>query len=155
MLFRSTACVGDGAKISIDGIYDRLVFEHTTVNPAPRVISRDLNEGVVTVGKYVITYEDGESIDAEIVYDSSVNCYKNGYAVPKPQEYYRHFGYVSTWFSDPAYEGKNERGEDLTVLGYVWENPYPEKKITGIRYESAAKDYCGLAIAGVKGLKKN
>ena len=148
------ACLGDGAKISISGRYDRLVFEHTTINPAPRVISRDLTEGVVTVGKYVITYNDGTSQDVDIIYDSSVNCYKSGYATPKPQEYYRHFGYVATWFSDPAYEGKTERGEDLTVLGYVWENPYPEKKITNIKYESAADDYCRLAIAGVKGLKK-
>jgi hypothetical protein len=82
-------------------------------------------------------------------------CFKSGYAIPKHQEYYRHFGYLGTWLVDPAIQAKNERGEDLLILGFVWENPHPEKRITNISYQSLDGDYAILVTAGVKGVSFN
>lgn len=143
----------DGIDIDIGECqkYDRLIFEHTTLNSAPRIVWKENTY----VGSYIIEYEDGTSAEARVCYGDGVTCYKDGYAIPKHQQYYRHFGYVGTWFADPVYEGKNERGDDVTVLGYVWENPYPEKRITRITYKKAKDDYCCLIVAGVKGLRAN
>ncbi len=141
----------DGMRITVNGKYDRLVFEHATLNPAPRIVWKPN----CLIGSYVIEYEDGETAFANVAYGDSVLTYKSGYAIPKHQQYYRHFGYVGTWFSDPTREGKNDRGEDMTIFGYIWENPHPEKEIKKITYKSTADDYCRLAIVGVKGLKAN
>lgn len=145
--------MADGAKIDVGmpSCYDRLIFEHATVNTAPRIVWKENTY----VGSYIIEYEDGVSAEARVCYGDGVMSYRSAYAIPKHQQYYRHFGYVGTWFADPVYEGKNERGEDVTLLGYIWENPHPEKKIARITYRKADDDYCGLMIAGVKGLRVN
>ena len=71
-----------------------------------------------------------------------------------PQLYYRHNGYVGTWFIDPAYEGKTAEGENLTVCSFWWENPNPDKEISTVEYQPIENDYCGLVLAGIKGLNK-
>jgi hypothetical protein len=149
--FCPEAKLAEGMKIDVNGKYDRLVFEHATLNPAPRIVWKPNFD----IGSYVIEYEDGGTAFAKVAYGDGVLTYKSGYAIPKHQQYYRHFGYVGTWFSDPVREGKNERGEDMTVFGYVWENAHPEKTIRRITYERCADDYCRLVIVGARGLKAN
>lgn len=139
----------DGAEMVVNGKFDRLVFEHATLYPAPRVVWK-LN---TKVGEYFVHYADGTVEPVEVCYADGVMCYKSGYAMPKHQMYYRHFGYIGTWFSDPILEGKNDNGEDMSILGYVWENPNPDKEIFKVTYKSAENDYCHLVLAGVKGLK--
>jgi hypothetical protein len=139
----------ESMEVITDGIYDRLVFEHATLNTAKRIVW----EPHFLIGEYVIEYADGTVASAEVRYAENVMCYKSGYAIPKHQSYYRHFGYVGTWFSDPVYEGKNDQGEDMMVLGYVFENPYPQKRMIKITYKQNENDYCHLIVAGVRGLK--
>lgn len=143
------ATVADGAEIKVGDSYERIIFEHATLNTAPRIVWQPGFE----VGEYTVEYENGEEAHAKVIYGENVTCYKGAYAIPKHQQYYRHFGYVGTWFSDPIYEGKCESGEDVSFTGFVWENPYPNKKIKKITYKSNAGDYCNLVIAGARGLK--
>lgn len=143
------AKLAESIRVAVNGKYDRIVFEHATLNIAPRIVWMPNFD----VGKYIIEYEDGEISAAEIRYAENVMCYKSSYALPKHQQYYRHFGYEGTWFSDPVYEGKNTYGEDMTVSGFVWENPYPDKRIKTITYTPKETDYCDLVIAGIIGLK--
>ncbi len=140
----------DDVSIAVGSTYDRLVFEHATLNTAERIVWKPHR----AVGEYTVEYEDGTRSTVGVRYAENVMCYKSSYGVPKRGGYYRHFGYVGTWFSDPVLEGKNEQGEDMTILGYVWENPNPEKKITRITYTSAEHDFCRLVLAGVKGQKR-
>ena len=139
----------ESIKVSVQDTYDRLIFKHTTQNSAPRIVWKENT----LIGNYIIDYADGDRELAEVRYGEGAMCYKTGYAIPKHQQYYRHFGYVGTWFADPVFEGKNDIGKDITILGYVWENPYPEKKISRITYKSCDSDYCKLITIGIKGIK--
>jgi len=138
----------ESIEITVNNTYDRLIFEQTTLNTAPRVVW----EPHFLIGKYMVQYSDGTVVPIEIRYAENVMCYKSGYGMPKHQYYYRHMGYVGTWFSDPIYEGKNDRGEDMTVSGYVWENPYPQKDIVRIVYKKNETDFCHLIVGGVRGI---
>ena len=81
-------------------------------------------------------------------------CYNSRYGYPLPEGFHRHTGYIGTWFSDPVFEGKTKCGEDILVLGYVVENPFPEKTIDSISYKSAENDASELVLCGIKGLNK-
>ena len=139
----------EGATVTVGGAYDRLVFEHATLYPNKRVVWKDH----CPVGEYLVEYADGAVERAEVRYAQNVMCYKSGYGTPKHGQYYNHFGYVGTWFADPVLEGKTADGADMTVLGYVWENPRPNTPITRITYKRDESDFCRLVLAGVKGLK--
>jgi hypothetical protein len=80
--------------------------------------------------------------------------YDSVYGEPMPQEFYRHNGYVGTWFADPTIKGKTHCGKDLLVTAFVCENPEPEKVIAEIEYRAVQNDYCGLMLAGIKGLNR-
>lgn len=129
--------------------YDRLVFEQSTLFPAPRINWKEQK----VLGKYIITYEDGTSVDAVMRYVRCAMIYKRAYAEPYYQQYHRHFGYPGTWFSDPAIQAKNEAGEDISVLGYVWNNPHPQKVIDSIKYVRDEGDFCHLMLSGIRGIK--
>lgn len=145
------AIMADGAEIEINANYDRLVFEHATLHTAPRIVWLPFT----AFGNYVVTYEDGERVYVPLKYLENVMTYKSTYAEPMPNKYYRHNGYVGTWFADPVYHAKSEAGDDVTVLGFVWENPHPEKKIASVEYRRCEDEYCTLVLAGIKGYNKN
>ena len=130
--------------------YDRLIFEHTTLNPAPRICWKDL----VSVGKYTVTYKDGETVDVPVDYAGGILAHDFPYGTPMPQQYYRHQGYVGTWYADPTYEYRTVEGSPILLLGQVWDNPHPDKKIASISYTPSEKDCAILLSAGVLGIKK-
>lgn len=140
----------DGESVEIGAKFERLVFEHATLHSAPRIVWVDFEK----IGDYVLTYSDGTSIEIPVKYAENIMSYKTTYGEPMPHGFYRHNGYVGTWFSDPTYQGKTYTGEDLTVSGFVWENPNPEKEIASVKYRPIENDYCGLILAGIKGLNK-
>lgn len=140
----------NGEKIEIGAKYDRLVFEHATAHSAPRIIWVPFEK----IGDYVIEYSDGTRVAAPVKYAENIMAYNTTYASPMPQQFYRHNGYVGTWFADPVYRGKTGDGSDVTVTGFVWENPHPEKCISSVEYLPVENDYCGLILAGIKGLNK-
>lgn len=144
------AIVLDGEKIEVGASFERIVFEHATINSAPRIVWVPFEK----IGDYIVRYEDGSSISIPVKYAENIMAYDTAYAIPMPQGFYRHNGYVGTWFSDPTYQGKDESGADLTVSGFVWENPNPDKKIESIEYAPIDSDWCGLVLAGIKGLNK-
>ena len=80
-------------------------------------------------------------------------CYNSFYGHPLPESVHRHTGYIGTWFSDPVFEGKTEHGEEMLVLGYVVENPRPEKKVAAISYKAAEEDISTVVLCSIKGLK--
>jgi len=149
LAFCHNAKWAESVEIAVNDTYDRLIFEQVTLNSAPRVVW----EPHFLIGEYTVEYSDGTVVPIEIRYAENVMCYKSGYAIPKHQQYYRHFGYVGTWLSDPILEEKNAQGEDMTVSGYVWENPYPEKEIIKIAYKKNENDFCHLVVCGARGIE--
>lgn len=137
-------------KLEVGERYDRLVFEHTTVNSAPRIAWKPLYR----VGGYTVTYEDGTSEVIPVEYAGGIMHWKTMYATPMPQMYYRHQGYVGTWYADPVFEDRTTAGEPILLLGQVWDNPHPEKVIASISYTAEDGDYAVLLSAGVLGFKK-
>ncbi len=130
--------------------FDRLVFEHTTLNPAPRVAWKPLYR----VGSYTVSYADGTSESIPVNYAGGVMYWKTAFAAPMKQQYYRHQGYVGTWYADPIFEDRTAAGEPILLLGQVWDNPHPEKVIAEISYTPAEGDYAVLLSAGVLGFRK-
>ena len=135
--------------LAVAGKYSRLIFEHTTLNPAPRICWHDL----IPVGKYTITYADGEKADIPVSYAGGILCYNSHFGQPMPQQYYRHQGYVGTWFADPTYEYRTSEGTPILLLGQIWDNPRPDTEIASISYTPDKNDTAVLLSAGVTGIK--
>lgn len=136
-------------EIKVGAKYDRLIFEHATLNPSPRICWQNLT----AVGEYTVTYEDGESINIPVVSAGGILYIHSHFGAPIPHNYYRHQGYVGTYFADPTYEYRTPEGEPILLLGQIWDNPNPEKAICTVSYTPVKGDYAVLLSAGVLGLK--
>ena len=135
--------------MTVGGKYDRLIFEHATLNPSPRICWQDLTP----VGAYTVTYDDGESVSVPVLSAAGILYVTSHYGLPMPDNYYRHQGYVGTYFADPTYEYRTAEGAPILLLGQVWDNPHPDKIIAKISYEASKDDYAVLLSAGVLGVK--
>ena len=144
-----SAIIADGASVEVGGCYDRFVIEHTALEREMRVPWCELRLS----GEYTFMYSDGTEWVSRAEYGGGVLCYNSFYGHPLPESVHRHTGYIGTWFSDPVFEGKTEHGEEMLVLGYVVENPHPEKKVTSISYKASEEDISTVVLCSVKGLK--
>lgn len=144
------AIIADGATVKVGAKYDRLVIEHTTLTKEMRIPWQEL----ILSGEYTVSFTDGTSFVSRAEYAGGVLSYDSKYGYPLPEAVHRHTGYIATWFSDPVFEGKTKRGEDVLVLGYVVENPYPEKTIDSISYKRAEEDISEVVLCGIRGLNK-
>ena len=129
---------------------DRLVLEHTLLYPMRRIVWKDLP----LLGVYEVCYEDGTKENIELRYGRNIMELAHTYGMPKPTQYFRHNGYVGTYFSDPSVLAKTECGEDLTLLSYPWDNPHPEKAVVSIAYK-AIDETAAPILTGAKLLTKN
>ena len=136
-------------EMTVGSKLDRLIFEHATLNPAPRICWQDLTP----VGAYTVTYEDGEAISVPVLSAAGILYVNSHYGTPMPDNYYRHQGYVGTWFADPTHEYYTAEGKPVLLLGQVWDNPRPDVAIASISYTADKKDYAVLLSAGVLGVK--
>lgn len=122
-----------------------LVFNHATVYPQPR---RDWGP-FETVGTYTVNYDDGTSAKIPLRYGIEIMHYNRAYGEPFPQAVYRHTGYVGTWFADPVIQEKAPDGSDITICGYVWHNPNPQKTVKSIAYKDAEESFAGLILESI------
>ena len=125
------------------------MFLHATANNAPRIAWKPL----VEVGRYVVRYADGSQVSVPVEYAGNICVYTRRYGAPLPQQYYRHQGYIATYWGDPLMQAKSEDGRDVTALGFEWVNPYPEREIASIvcfGSEEADADILLLGISGIR-----
>jgi len=144
----SNTIIVDNETVKVGDKYDRIVFLHTTLNNERRVAWQPLD----IIGSYIVKYSDGTSENIPVEYAGNICVWSQRYAEPLPQQYYRHQGYIATYFSDPIIETKSECGEHITVLGFNWVNPYPEKEITAIECISANNTDAKIALLAVSGV---
>ena len=136
-------------ELTVGAKFDRLIFEHATLNTAPRICWQNLFE----VGAYTVTYEDGDSVSVPVLSSGGILYVYSDYGMPLPDNYYRHQGYVGTYFADPTYEHRTAEGKSVLLLGQVWDNPHPDKTIASVSYTARDKEYAVLLSAGVMGIK--
>ena len=137
-------------SVSVGGKYERFAIEHTALEKE----MRPLRGGHVLSGEYTLTYFDGSEYKAKVEYGKHVMKYDTSYAQHYPEAFYRHFGYVGTWYCDPIFKGKTDDGADLLVMSYILENPYPEKTVESISYKAAEDDVTNIVLCAVKGMNK-
>ena len=147
--FRKNARIADGLCAVVNECFARLYIEHTTLFPAPRIPWKPL----YLSGTYTVKYTDGRTVEIPVEYAGGVQHYKRKYAAPYLEEYYRHNGYVGTWFSDPTLE-EHYAGEDILLTSLVFDNPHPELTIESISYRSSEGDYTRVVITEIFGVKE-
>lgn len=131
--------------VPVGGKADALRFIHTTTWEEKRIAWVPLT----VIGRYTVRYEDGSEAVIPVEYDGNIRVWNKRWGAPRPEGYYRHQGYVGTWFSDPVVEAKSEEGGDVTLLGYEWENPHPEKAICEVVCAESENSAAGLLLCGV------
>lgn len=136
----------EGIDIKLDGKCDKLEIEGATLFSAPRIAWKPL----VNVGNYTVEYEDGTLELIPVNYAGNVMAYNTLHATPMPHMYYRHQGYLGTWFSDPALCTRTAEGEPISLSSIVWYNPHPEKELKRLTYRAAEGDSCFSLIRSVK-----
>lgn len=139
----------DNAKLEIGGKYDRLVFEQATLTSLPRVVWKPLFE----IGKYTINYSDNTSVNISVTYGGSALAWNRRYAEPLPYMYYRHQGYIGTWYADPVYEGYTADGTPILLLAFEVNNPMPDKEIISVEYHKCENQPCEVIVRYVSGVK--
>ena len=105
------------------------------------------------MGSYTVHYEDNKSVSIPVTSHAGILYVGSNYGLPMPNNYYRHQGYVGTYFADPTYEHRTAEGAPILLLGQAWDNPHPDKTIRSISYAAHEKDYAVLLSAGVLGIK--
>ncbi len=141
--------IADNETVKVGEKYDRIVFLHTTLNNEQRVAWNKLAK----VGSYIVEYSDGTCVDVPVEYAGNICVWSHRYADPLPQPYYRHQGYIATYWSDPVIETKSECGNDITVLGFEWINEHPEKEIAAIKCIGESGTDAKIAVLGISGVK--
>jgi len=143
-----SAVRADGICIPVGRRCGRLIFSHTTLWNLPRVAFKDSP----LIGSYTVRYTDGQTVEIPLEYNSHIQAWNRRYAQPLPQQYYRHVGYVGTWWSDPVYEGKTAEGGDVLVTGLVWDNPRPDAEIASVSFRAAESDVSVPVLACLQGI---
>jgi len=117
-----------------------IVFLHAAGRNAERIPWQPLKE----IGSYTIDYEDGGSAQVPIEYGGGIGEWSRRYADPLSSEYYRHQGYIATYFADPLIQSKTPAGGDVTIYGFEWINPRPDTSIRAVTLRA-----CGNTDAAV------
>ncbi len=124
----------EGVTVSVGTKCDRILIEGATLNSMPRLAWKPLS----VIGSYTVSYKDGTKEQIPLEYAGNIMKYDTLYAEPKSEMYYRHQGYLGTWYSDPTYEGRDESGAPVTLSTLCWYNPHPEKEIESLTYRGEA-----------------
>ena len=115
-------------EVKLSGKHTRLVFLQATLRKWRRTAWKELD----VVGNYTVAYADGTTENIDITYAGNVRVWNEAYAEPMISGYYRHLGYVGTYFADPLISEKTEDGRDVCIMGLTWTNPHPEKEIVSV-----------------------
>jgi hypothetical protein len=102
------------------------------------------------IAQYVIGYADGSAETVPVAFGVHVAEWNRRHGEPLGHRFHRHAGYVATYPVDPLWQGKTAGGEDVTLYGLEWANPYPEKVVESIRVEAVESGTtASLIVAGI------
>lgn len=138
----------DKVKINVGDKYRSFIFSHASKYTGRRITWEEPH----CIGKYTVVYKDGSQSVIDVEYGANIGYLNGRFAKPLEHPYYRHQGYISTYFSDPVMD-KDLNGNDLTIYAYEWINPHSHKEIDHILAEShkdADTSYYVFKIEGVR-----
>ena len=144
------AIIADNVTVNIDAQASRLIFTHATTSSMPRTAWQN----ILKVGEYRVDYADGSTQSIKLGYGTNVLAYNSTYGAPLAQQYYRHFGYIGTYFADPVFVGKCDDGRDVTFLSLPWDNPFPQKTISSVTYLPDDNCPVELILADIKVIRR-
>jgi hexosaminidase len=121
------SCDNNVAEINVDGCADLVMITHATDIGAERIMWKPAHK----IGEYDLVYEDGTSTSTPVFYGDNIYKFTQTYGAPLVSPLFRHEGYTGTYTSRPIC-GKDNFGNDYTLLECPIVNPHPEKKISKI-----------------------
>ena len=136
-----------GLDIAVNGRFDSLVISHTAQSEMTRMPWVALEE----IGAYYVTFDDGSSLRLPVTYGGNIGYWKRRQNQPQPQPFYRHNGYIGTYFADTT-ESHLRDGRLVTLYHYEWLLPQNGKAIVRLRYIPAANAKSDVVVYGVTGL---
>lgn len=141
--------IPESVTIPVDDAYDSLIFLHT----ASRNVERIPWQNPIQIGSYIVEYDDGSEIEIPIEYGANIGVWSMRYAEPLKHSYYRHQGYISTYFADPV-QSKTKNGRDITLYSYEWINPYKNKTILSVTLAAKGNTDSSVMLFGLTGVMK-
>jgi hypothetical protein len=128
-----------------------LVFAHTCTSMGP--VGREIGTRK-PIARYTVQYADGTAQTIDVVFGYHVAEWNRRHGAPLGHRAHRHAGYVATYAVDPLWQGKSARGEDVTLYGMEWANPYPEKEVRFVRIASLDNGTnASVIVAGITAVK--
>ena len=137
-----------GLDIAVNGRFDSLVISHAAQSEMTRMPWVALEE----IGAYHVMFDDGSSELIPVLYGGNIGYWNRRQGQPQPQPYYRHNGYIGTYFADTT-ESRLRDGRIVTIYHYEWLVPQNGKTIVRLRYIPAANAKSDVVVYGVMGLK--
>lgn len=132
-------------------ISEGLLFVHAADRPGRRIPWQQLD----VIGDYTVTYSDGTSVTLPLEYGGSFAELQRPYGQPLKSPYFRHEGYIGTYFADPIVADKTPDGRDFTLYGWHWENPQPKKKLASVTLKIRPDAACGLYLSALSTYHKS
>ncbi|MBR5840865.1 MAG: family 20 glycosylhydrolase, partial [Victivallales bacterium] len=136
-----------GLDIAVNGRFDSLVISHAAQSEMTRMPWVALEE----IGAYHVMFDDGSSELIPVLYGGNIGYWNRRQGQPQPQPYYRHNGYIGTYFADTT-ESRLRDGRLVTLYHYEWLLPQNGKTIVRLRYIPAANAKSDVVVYGVTGL---
>ena len=135
--------------IRLNKRFDSLVFTHTAQSEMTRMPWVKLEE----IGAYHVMFDDGSSELIPVLYGGNVGYWNRRQGQPQPQPFYRHNGYIGTYFADTT-ESRLRDGRLVTLYHYEWLLPQNSKTIVRLRYIPAENAKSDVVVYGVTGLNR-
>ena len=146
-VFNADKC-SETLSIPVNHIFDSLIFLHA----AGENVERIPWQNPIQIGSYDIEYEDGSKLEIPIEYGANIGVWYKRYGEPLKQAYYRHQGYISTYFADAYIQSKTMDGRDITIYGYEWINPYKDKTIASIKLAAKGNTDSAVMLFALTGI---
>ena len=135
-------------SFEVSGEYSSLIFCHTMARKLTRLPWTEHD----VVGRYVLTYEGGETEEIPLTSCGNIGYWNRRQNQPLKHPLYRHNGYTTTYYSDSVWL-KNDNGDDVTY--YLYEHILPtDKKLLSGRLEQSPEFDAGIIIKNVEAILK-
>lgn len=131
--------------IAVNDYVNCAFITHSTDKTAQRIMWKPS----LKIAEYSFVYDDGTSASITANYGENLYTYAHTYGTPIPSFLFRHEGYTATYYSKPIC-GKNNDGNDYTLLTLPFVNPFPDKKVQKITFKHNNNTDTNVIIYDVK-----
>jgi len=132
-------------EIPIGRKSDAVYITHST----DRSVGRAMWKPAVKIGVYELCYDDGTSVEFDISYGLNICKHSINYGWPIESILFRHEGYTGTYSARPIC-GKDEQGNDYTLLETPLKNPFPEKSIVSLKLKHMKTTDANIVVYDIR-----